>query len=27
LQPTLERWAKGLQKRAAAEKKRGVAAK
>lgn len=27
LQPMLERWAKGLQKRAAAEKKRGVAAK
>ncbi len=27
LQPTLERWAKGLQKRAAAEKKRGVTAK
>ena len=27
LQPTLERWAKGLQKRAAAEKKKSVAAK
>jgi hypothetical protein len=27
LQPTLERWAKGLQKRAAAEKKKGVASK
>jgi hypothetical protein len=27
LQPTLERWAKGLQKRAAAEKKKGLAAK
>jgi hypothetical protein len=27
LQPTLERWAKGLQKRAAAEKKKSVASK
>ncbi len=27
LQPTLERWAKGLQKRAAAEKKKTVASK
>jgi hypothetical protein len=27
LQPTLERWAKGLQKRAAAEKKKGLASK
>lgn len=27
LQPTLERWAKGLQKRAAAEKKKSLAAK
>lgn len=27
LQPTLERWAKGLQKRAAAEKKKGAASR
>ena len=27
IQPTLERWAKGLQKRAAAEKKKSVASK
>jgi hypothetical protein len=27
LQPTFERWAKGLQKRAAAEKKKGLASK
>src|SRR5438128_7548314 len=27
LQPTFERWAKGLQKRAAAEKKKSVASK
>ncbi|MFN2515539.1 MAG: hypothetical protein ABR556_04935 [Pyrinomonadaceae bacterium] len=27
LQPTLERWAKGLQKRAAAEKKKGASAR
>lgn len=27
IQPTLERWAKGLQKRAAAEKKKGVPSK
>jgi len=27
LQPTLERWAKGLQKRAAAEKKKSVSSR